>query len=433
MALVAPLGNVHSRRRSDQTSIQSTDPLPSPSSNRIPRRIGPVGATLSLLFIGVATLTPTGGAAPSVGSLCLGCGEFGTTDVVLNILLFAPLGLVLGRAGIRPLIIMGVGLFLSGGIEALQFLLPGRAPTLRDVLTNSLGCGLGGLVAIHLHGWLAPGRRALVLLWSAVIGLLVAIGLTGSLLRFDPPAGIYFGQWVQEQGHLEQWSGTVREAYVSGIAVPEGPSSSSSSLRTSLMDSAHFRMVGTAGAATRRLGGIFGLLTDAREEALLVGPDGDDLVVRVRRRTAIWRLRAPEFRFRDALRAVEPGAALAIEFHGTPQGGCALVNDVQHCVGRVAAGSTWKLARPFDGLPPLAQRLLDALTLFILALPFGLLLRSAPRGQALAATTVSLVGFPAVAWWSGLALPAPGEWLGLVCAIVIGAVLNARRRAPGSA
>ena len=419
---------MHSRRRSDQTSTQSTDPLPSPSSNRIPRRIGPVGATLSLLFIGVATLTPTGGAAPSVGSLCLGCGEFGTTDLVLNILLFAPLGFVLGRAGIRPLIIMGVGLFLSGGIEALQFFLPGRAPTLRDVLTNTLGCGLGGLVAIHLHAWLAPGRRALVLLWSAVSGLLLATGLTGTLMRFDPPAGIYFGQWVQEQKHLEKWTGTVREAYVSEIAVPEGPLNSSALLRASLVDSAHFRMVGTAGAATRRLGGIFGLLTGAKEEALLVGPDGSDLVVRVRRRSATWRLAAPEFRFRDALRAVEPGAALEIAFAGTPQGGCASVNAVRHCVGRMAAGSTWELARPFEGLPPLVRRLLDGLTLFILALPFGLLLRSAPRGQALAATMAMLLGLPAVAWWSGLALPTSWDWTGVLLAIVIGTVWSGRLR-----
>lgn len=368
------------------------------------------------------------GVARNFGSLCLACGAFGTSDMVVNVLLFVPLGFVLGRAGMRLSIVLGVGLLLSGGIEALQFFLPGRAPTLRDVLTNALGCGLGGLVAIHLHEWLAPGRRALVLLWGSVWGFLLAIGLTGALVQIEPPRGSYFGLWVQRAGHLEHWTGTVTEIYVGGIPVPNGPSGSSALLRASLVDSAHFRMIGTAGRATSRLGGIFALMTDAREEALLVGPEGHDLVVRVRRRSATWRLSPLEFRFRDALSPVKPGAALEIDFDGGPLGGCASVNGVRHCVGRMAAGGVWRLARYLDPIPPLAERLLDALTSLTLALPFGLLLRSAPRGQAVAATMVILLGFPIVAWWSGLALPAAWDWSGLVVAIMVGSVWNVRLR-----
>ena len=392
----------------------------------MPRRVSPLGLTLSLLFIATATLIPTEGRAPNVGSFCLGCGEVGMPDLVLNILLFAPLGLVLGRAGTRPLVVLGIGLLLSASIEAAQLFIPGRAPTLRDVLTNALGCGIGGLAAMHLRAWIAPGRRAVILLWSAVAGALLAVWLTGTLLRFDPPEGIYYGQWVPDQRHLEHWAGTLQEASLGSLAVPNGPSDASDALRSSLETSAHVRVRGTGGPPTRRLGAIFAITTDAQREAILIGPHGYDLVVRVRRRAATWRLDAPEFRFRYALLPVGLGTPLAIEFRGTPQGGCATVNGVRHCVGRSAAGSTWMLARPYDAAPWWMQRLLDAITLFVLAFPAGLLLRGAPRNQAVAAGATLLIGLPATAWSSGLAFPSAWDWAGVLTAVGVGVWLHAR-------
>ena len=339
----------------------------------------PVALTLALLLIAAATLTPSGGRAPGVGTLCLGCGQMGVPDLVLNIFIFAPLGFVLGRAGIRPLIVLGIGLLLSSSIEAIQVFLPGRAPTLRDVLTNALGCGLGGLTAVHLRAWVAPGRRAVLLL-----------------------------QWVPDQGHLERWKGTLREAYVGQTSVAGGPSRTSAELQASLKNSAHVRVVGVAGPPTKRLSAIFAVATDETSEVLLIGPHGHDLVVRVRRLAATWRMDAPEFR-------------------GTPQGGCATVNGVRHCVGRSTAGSTWMLARSYDGVPWWVQRLLDSLTLFVLTLPAGLLIRGAPRAHALAVGAVILVGLPTVAWYSGLALPSLWDWLGVVLAIVCGALISTDR------
>ena len=270
----------------------------------------------------------------------------------------------------------------------------------------------------------------MVLLWGAVGGALLAVWLTGTLLRFDPPEGIYYGQWVPDQGHLEHWAGTLQEAYVGSAAVPEGPSDSSDLLRSSLESTAHLRVRGTGGPPTKRLGGIFAILTDARREAILIGPHGYDLVVRVRRRAAAWRLDAPEFRFRDALRLAGPGTPLAIEFRGTPQGGCATVNGTRHCVGRSAAGSTWMLARPYDAAPWWVQRLLDATTLFVLVFPAGLLLYAAPRTQSVAAGVVLLIGLPAAAWSSGLAFPSAWDWAGVLTAIGVGVWLHARLHPP---
>jgi hypothetical protein len=387
-----------------------------------------LSAILALGLIAIATLVPTGESTRSTGFLCLGCGTFGGPDVVVNIALFLPLGIVLGRAGRMPMFAVGAGLVVSGLIESAQFFIPGRDPTLRDILMNGIGCGLGALLAWRLADWLAPGTRARTLLWLATIGALLAIGLTGALLRFEPPSGIQYGQWVPDPGHLELFSGSLRAAEVGGISVPNGRSSRSAEISAALADRAIVRLDATAGRPTRRLSSIFSVMDDAQEEALLIGPHGDDLVVRVRRVAATWRFDAPEFRFPAALAGIAPGTPLVITFDGTRLGGCATVNGIQYCAGRPRAGSTWSLARSFDDAPAVMRRLLDTLTLVTLVIPFGLLWRSVPRREALAASALLVVGFPVVAWWSGLALPTAWEWLGVALAISLGAWLHTRVR-----
>ena len=352
---------------------------------RLPRTADLIAGLAALALIAFATLVPSPGAPSNTGFLCLGCGTQGATDVVVNVMLFLPLGIVLGRLGWRPLVAFGMGLALSGAIEFAQQFIPGRASTLRDVLMNGLGAGVGSLLVWRLGAWLEPGLRSRVLHWLSVLGVLLAVALTAALLRFDPPTDVYYRQWRPEQRHLERWTGRLTLAEVHGIAVPDGRSRHSDSLRRSIQERVVVRLVGTSGRPTRRLSSIFTLMDDAQEEAVLVGPHGDDLVVRVRRLAATWRLDAPEFRYRNALAGIAPGTPISITFDGTRLGGCATVNGVEHCVGRPRAGSTWQLARSFDGLPPLAHRLLDAMTLVVLVLPFGLLLRSVPRREAIAA------------------------------------------------
>jgi hypothetical protein len=391
-------------------------------------RIEPVSALVAFGLIAFATLTPTWGS-PRTGFLCLGCGDFGAPDVVVNLALFLPLGIVIGRAGLRPLVALGAGLAVSGAIEFAQQFIPGRAPTLRDVLMNGTGCGLGALLAWRLGGWLAPGPRARVLLWLSVTGVFLALGLTGALLRFEPPGGTYYGQWVPDQGHLERWRGRLRDALVSGIAVPDGPSRRSEELRASVRDRLEVELDAVAGPPTRRLSSIFSVMNDAQQEVLLVGPRREDLIVRVRRAAATWRMDAPEFVFPHALAGIAPGTPLAIGFAGTREGGCATVNDARHCVGRPRAGSTWRLARSFEYAPPLVQRVLDCITLLVLVLPFGLLVRSVPRREAVAAGLLLLAGFPLVAWTSGLTIPMLWEWLGVALGVTSGLEIS-RRVAP---
>ncbi len=386
-----------------------------------------LGLIASLGLIAFATLMPTPGWSPRTGFLCLGCGAFGAPDVVVNVALFLPLGIILGRLGWRPLVALGAGLALSGMIEFAQEFIPGRAPTLRDILMNGLGAGAGALVAVRLGAWLAPGPRSRVLLWLAALGVPLATGLTGALLRFEPPRDVYYGQWVPVQRHLERWTGRLSEVEVHGMPVADGRSPLSDTLRAAIRERVRVRLVGTAGRPTRRLSSIFTLMDDAQEEAFLVGPHGTDLVVRVRRAAATWRMDAPEFRYRRALEGIAPGTPLTITFDGTRLGGCAVVNGTEHCVGRPRAGSTWQLARAYDGMPDAMHRMLDAMTMLVLVLPFGLLMRSAGMREGIAALLVIVVGFPVVAMNAGLAMPT-WEWIGVGLAVLVGRGINFRLR-----
>jgi len=83
-------------------------------------------------------------------------------DVLLNVLLFMPLGVSLTRwlttrrqrPGLLALaVVFGTCCAVSYTIEVLQQLLPGRAPTLRDVLANS-GGGVLGWAGLHGSLWL---------------------------------------------------------------------------------------------------------------------------------------------------------------------------------------------------------------------------------------------------------------------------------------
>lgn len=86
------------------------------------------------------------------------------SDVLGNVLLFLPVGLVVagalgGRAPVHRLAgAVGFGLVLSTTIEGLQLLVPGRATDVDDVIFNALGALVGA--AVLLVGERVARRRS---------------------------------------------------------------------------------------------------------------------------------------------------------------------------------------------------------------------------------------------------------------------------------
>lgn len=392
-----------------------------PRGNRVSR----LALAVVLLFIGVATLTPEWSSPkPDLAVTCLLCGDLGGPDLVLNVALFVPLGLALAALGVRPMHALGVSLALSLGIEGIQVLLPGRSTTLRDALCNAAGGWLGAILWIRVPRWMTPSPGTAVRLAGAVAAAVGAVALSGSLMGFAPSPPPYYGHWSPRQEHLAHWSGRLARVELDGLAIPDWRISGPEALRRAIADGFELRLAGTQGAPTSELGGIV-TVSDARmREVLLVGPDGHDLVVRVRRRAANLRLAAPEARFPGLLSDVREGTALDIRIRAAPAGTCADVNGRVGCTGRPPAGAAWRLLLHESAFSAAARILLDAVALGALAFPVGLLLRGVAPRYAVAATMLLVTGTAAAARGTGLTLPTVTEWLGIAAGLVAGLVLN---------
>ena len=108
-----------------------------------------VALALVLAAILSVTLYPASGEPTHPLVWCIVCGEGGTADVILNIILFLPLGGVLALLGVPRNRAWIAGTLLSGMIECAQLGIPGRDSSLGDVLSNSTGTILGFILA----GW----------------------------------------------------------------------------------------------------------------------------------------------------------------------------------------------------------------------------------------------------------------------------------------
>lgn len=114
------------------------------------------------------------------------------SDVLTNVLVYLPLGALLGIAlrrtvALKVLLAATAGLLLSMTLESLQILVPARTPSGLDILLNTIGCAGGALLisfisagpqAMQWYAWrnarFYPGRAADVGLMAAGIWLLAA-------------------------------------------------------------------------------------------------------------------------------------------------------------------------------------------------------------------------------------------------------------------
>jgi hypothetical protein len=297
------------------------------------RRAGLVVAIASVAAIAVATLIPEPSAA--AGSIfCLVCGSGGGVSAILNVFLFAPLGVGLaltGFPGKRALLGMCA---LSVLIEAAQFLvIPGRYSTIGDVLTNSLGGALGFAIGRYAPSLLRPPPRvalALGLGWSAVwiaIQTISAFGLSPAIPRSE-----YYGQIARQLGDFEQFPGAVVHASIGDVTVSDTRLPDSHRVRELLLGGA---IVTTTIVPARRTSGIAPIVrvADTRErEIVLVAQADDNLLFGVRTGAAVLRLRPPAFALRGAFPAVSPSDS-------------GLTNDTLRVSARYSAREVWLSAQ----------------------------------------------------------------------------------------
>jgi VanZ family protein len=193
-----------------------------------PRRSrGPLSAAwlfAAVFVIVVATLTPQPGMTSDVFLRSLLPHNLRWRDVVQNVLLYCPLGLVLGARAAPLRTVIGVSTGLSLATELLQYAIPGRDPTARDVVANALGALLAysaaskrpgrhitaGLAAVER--WLAEARNphprhASLLMFGWASAISVVLAATAALLQ---PAPLSFGGLAVASPRLDRSRGPLR-------------------------------------------------------------------------------------------------------------------------------------------------------------------------------------------------------------------------------
>jgi hypothetical protein len=395
------------------------------------RKVGLVTALAGAVFISLMTLLPHPGQEPLVRATpfaCLICGELGGVDVLLNVILFLPLGLGLGLLGLPWPLALAAGLAGSGLVELLQMkVVAGRDASLSDLLTNTLGTVAGAALARTWRSWLLPGRRlalALAIGWGSIwLGLATA---TGAGLAPAPTNAAWYGQWAPDLGHLDEFRGEVHSAEAGGAPLPPGRRNDTPAWVARLTaDSFTVAAIARLGPAPTRLAPIVSVYDADQREILLLGQWGDDLVYRVRMAPNRLRLRNPAVRLPGAL-DLPPGTEVRAEAGTVNRRYLLRVERPDGPRERVLTFSpqwTWAALLPYEYAFGAEAGLLTALWLAALALPLGWWAR---RGGgtgvvlALFVAVLSVAGVRAVLGFD----PAPvGEWLGTAAGLAAGLAL----------
>lgn len=151
---------------------------------------------VAILLVLGATLLPSEPEAPIDwwDVICVLCGRAAVADGLVNVALFVPLGMALALVGQAPRRALLLAAGLSVLVELAQFEIPGRDPSLGDVIFDTLGAGLGGwLVPLAARWARADARLAGRLSLLAALAAGGVFALTAVLLTEALPETAYFG------------------------------------------------------------------------------------------------------------------------------------------------------------------------------------------------------------------------------------------------
>lgn len=269
---------------------------------------GRAATAASLLVILLVCLFPTSGEVPTSIRLCLICGERGTTEFLLNMVLFLPFGLAVRRMTGSMVWASAAALVVSMGVEALQIWIPGRVPALGDLVANTAGGAMGGALWAQGRRILSPTPRlrgALLAVWAVVA--IATLTLPATLFSPAPPPGALFVNWNPAPPTDPSVGPRVVGAWVGDMPAPSRRSEDQSRLRRLLLDGAEIRVQFELGSPSGEPITLFRILDERRDEYLTIRSRGDALHIRLRTRAVEVGLVPLQERLPDALEPYQPG------------------------------------------------------------------------------------------------------------------------------
>jgi hypothetical protein len=137
----------------------------------------------------LATLHPGGHSSSGDWSFKLTTGDAALGELLQNLILFIPLGIGLALCGVRPLRAVALGALLSFSVEFAQQWIPGRDPSVGDIVCNTISTPWRRTRPSRPAGSPShPPARGLHALGAAVLAILVWLGTAAALQpTFDRP------------------------------------------------------------------------------------------------------------------------------------------------------------------------------------------------------------------------------------------------------
>lgn len=400
-----------------------------------------------MIAIAGLTLVPGIGDPATGGGFtwCLGCGDLGTLDIINNVLLFVPFGAALAAHGRRLGSLTAIGIAFSTGIELLQVAIaPGRSGSFGDILSNSVGTALGGLLVSTRESWLAPhGVTRRVLAGATTGAALIVMIATADLLSPAVPVTRLYGQWTPRWAGSVPFAGQLHAVDVNDRALPDdvvpwtteyGRSVSEGSLRV--------RADITSGTPPVRGLAPVVRVVNAEGEQFVIGQRPNDFIFSARLRSKWLRLRTLTVSLPSTVR--ESGEHLLIK--GGIDRRQTLYLSTEGPSGRLSrqldltVGLGWAFFLPAKVVLGRWTSAANGLWLALVALPMGFYAAVPGRGLGVAERLrlqVAAVVWPLAALTVGLAIGprlvgAAGspwsEWVGALSGLTAGLLLARRRR-----
>lgn len=370
------------------------------------------------LLIALLTLGPEAGN-PILPQWCLKCGSLWLADGMLNALVFLPLGAGLALVA-GPFRGAALGAASSIAIEVLQrFVIPGRYASLGDIVSNTAGAVLGGLVAVCWIRMVHPrARLARVLSLGSGAAWLLTIGFFNWTMQPDIPQRPLWGQWAADLPHLARFPGRLLTGTLGEQPFPWSRVADSHRLRAQLLaDQLTLAALVVPDGETRALAPILSIFDQAQWQVLLLGQDGRDAVLQMRTRASDVGLWSAEAVLDRAFPAGGVGAPLLIE---ASRAGPLMTLRAAAPAGtfhrssetRLGPALGWTLLLPPSHAPALVGTLLTASWIgLLLLLPAYWTGATRCRGQAVIMLAVALAGMVLLPRAQSVSIPPPSTWL----------------------
>jgi hypothetical protein len=352
---------------------------------------------IAAAFVLIATLYPMEAAGGGGDIACLLCGDGGLADAIVNVILFVPLGAAAALTGRSTLAAVALGAALSGSVEFAQIsLIPGRDASIGDLVFNTLGAAVGVAILKTSWWWLGCNRvRASRLSLAAALFATAIVASTGLLFVPETPEGTHFVMWAPVLRNLDPYTAPVRSVTIGGQPLLPGRIAEPTRVRELLEAGAPIRLVAVVAPRTSRQAAMFAIYDDLKRQVVLIGPDRDDLVFRVRMRASSARLDQPDLRVVGGWRNLVPGSEITVTARRSGRNYCVGLGPQPACASGFSAGMGWALLLYNERWPVLLQSALSIFWLGMLGFPVGFWARR--RWESLCAVSVlaaTIVAFP---------------------------------------